>query len=83
MNNELTCQELVELVTEYLEGALTPTDRQRFEMHLADCRGCRTYVEQIRQTIQVVGHVTAEQVPPDARDALLAHFRTWKQDATS
>jgi anti-sigma factor RsiW len=61
---ELTCQELVELVTEYLEQTLPPAERTRFEAHLAGCRGCRTYVEQMRQTIQALGTLTEESLPP-------------------
>jgi anti-sigma factor RsiW len=77
---ELTCQELVELVTDYLEHALSPAEQARFEAHLAGCRGCRTYVEQMRLTIQAVGAVPEETIPSDARDTLLAAFRHWKQD---
>ena len=76
---ELTCQELVELVTDYLEHALSPVEQGRFEAHLAGCNGCRTYVEQMRLTIQAVGTVTEETIPPDARDGLLAAFRHWKK----
>lgn len=77
---ELTCQELVELVTDYLEQALPPEEQARFEAHLAGCRGCRTYVEQMRQTIAVVGTLTEETIPPPAREDLLTAFRHWKQD---
>jgi anti-sigma factor RsiW len=77
---ELTCQELVELVTDYLEQALPQPERTRFEAHLAGCRGCRTYVEQMRQTIQAVGTLTEETIPPVARDDLLAAFRDWKRN---
>ena len=52
---ELTCQELVELVTGYLEGVLTPEDRARFERHLSLCPGCVTYVDQFRETISLTG----------------------------
>jgi len=77
---ELTCQELVELVTEYLEQTLPPTEQARFEAHLAGCRGCRTYVEQMRQTIQALGTLTEESLTPPARDDLLETFRNWKRD---
>jgi anti-sigma factor RsiW len=75
----LTCQELVELVTEYLEQTLPPADRARFEAHLAGCRGCRTYLEQMRQTIQLLGTVPEETISPDAQAALLDTFREWKR----
>jgi anti-sigma factor RsiW len=76
---ELTCQELVELVTEYLEQTLPPAERARFEAHLAECRGCRTYVEQMRQTIQMLGTLPEESLTPDAQAVLLDTFRTWKR----
>ncbi|MGN6358798.1 MAG: anti-sigma factor family protein, partial [Thermomicrobiales bacterium] len=58
--NELSCQELVELVTDYLEGALSAEDRARFEAHLATCRGCTAYVEQMRLTIRLVHRLSAD-----------------------
>ncbi|MCW5849664.1 MAG: zf-HC2 domain-containing protein [Anaerolineae bacterium] len=82
MTEELSCQELVELVTEYLEGALPPGDVERFETHLAGCRGCRNYLEQMRHTIQVVGHLTEDHVAPEAKETLLATFRGWKRGET-
>jgi anti-sigma factor RsiW len=75
---ELTCQELVELVTDYLEQTLPLPERIRFEAHLAGCRGCRTYVEQMRQTVQVLGTLTEESIAPEARATLLDTFRHWK-----
>ncbi len=77
---DMTCQELVELVTEYFEGVLSPSDRERFEMHLTGCRGCRNYLEQLRTTMQVVGTLREEDVPAPARNELLARFRAWKQE---
>jgi anti-sigma factor RsiW len=77
----LSCQELVELVTEYLEGALTETDRARFEAHLAGCRNCTNYVEQMRRSIQVVGRLSEESLSPPVRDELLAVFRKWKENS--
>jgi anti-sigma factor RsiW len=79
MSNDLTCQELVELVTEYVEGALPPGKRVRFEQHLAVCPGCTTYVEQMRQTIRETGRLTEESLEPDTRDQLLELFRNWKR----
>jgi anti-sigma factor RsiW len=74
----LTCRELVELVTDYLEGALPPEDRSRFEAHLAGCRGCRTYLRQMRQTIRLAGRLTEDAVPAAAERRLLRAFRAWK-----
>lgn len=80
--NEMTCQELVELVTDYLEDALPASERVRFEDHLANCTGCRRYLEQMRQTIVVVGRLREDDVAPATRDEMLALFRTWKQSST-
>jgi anti-sigma factor RsiW len=75
---ELSCQELVELVTDYLEGALPEAERARFEDHLAICEGCRTYLHQMRTTIRVVGRLTTDDLDPEAESALLEAFRAWK-----
>ena len=77
--DELTCKELVELVTDYLEGALPPSERLRFEAHLAGCRHCRLYLEQMRQTIGALGTLTEESVPEPGREELLQLFRNWKR----
>jgi predicted anti-sigma-YlaC factor YlaD len=74
----LSCQELVELVTDYLEGALSAEDEARFDVHLAPCDGCRNYVEQIRETIRLVGGVSPLSLSPEAEEALLHAFRDWK-----
>lgn len=74
----MTCQELVELVTDYLEGALPEEDRERFEDHLAGCRHCATHIAQMRTTIAVVGRLREEELPDVAREELLATFRDWK-----
>ncbi len=76
---KLACQELVELVTDYLEGALSSVDQARFEAHLKECDGCTHYLEQMRITIQLAGRLTAESISPEAREALLRAFRDWKQ----
>ena len=73
----LSCQELVELVTGYLEGALGERDLRAFEGQLADCDGCTEYLEQIRQTIAVVGTLRREDLPPDAERTLMRAFRDW------
>jgi anti-sigma factor RsiW len=73
-----TCRELVELVTNYLEGALTPADHAHFEAHLAICPGCATYVQQMRQTIALLGKLPEPTIAPHAPNELLAMFRNWK-----
>lgn len=78
----MTCQELVELVTDYLEGLLEAEERARFEAHLANCRGCRNYVEQMRRSVQLVGRLTEESLSPPMRDELLAVFRRWKEEGS-
>ncbi len=77
-NNELTCQELVELVTEYLEGTLDPIERARFEAHVAECDGCRIYLQQMQQTIRACGMLAEEAIAPEAKQELLQLFRNWK-----
>jgi anti-sigma factor RsiW len=76
---ELPCRELVELITEYLEDRLSPVDRARFEAHLAECEPCRTYLDQFRQTIRVLGRLPEELLSPEARNALLEAFRDWSR----
>jgi anti-sigma factor RsiW len=78
----LTCKELVEIVTGYLEGTLPPAEVARFEAHLPTCSGCRNYLEQMRQTIHTVGTLTEETIEPAARDTLLNLFRDWKTTKT-
>ena len=76
---ELSCQELVELVTAYLEGALSSVDRDRFEAHLAICQGCRNYLDQMRKTIALAGRLSEEAIPAEASRQLLEVFRDWKR----
>ena len=75
----MTCQELVELVTEYLEGTLPSEQRARFEQHLAACPGCADYVQQMRLTIQASGQLAEASLEPRMREALLSVFRDWKR----
>jgi predicted anti-sigma-YlaC factor YlaD len=74
----LTCQELVELVTEYLEGALTEVVRARFELHLGVCPGCLDYLNQMRDTIRATGTLREDSLDPAVRNALVEAFRTWR-----
>jgi len=72
---ELSCAELVELVTDFLEGTLDPGTTDRFYDHLAMCEGCGPYLDQVRMTVQTLGDLPEEPVPVEVRDALLAAFR--------
>jgi anti-sigma factor RsiW len=78
--NEMTCQELVEVITDYIEGAMSAGDRQRFEAHLDECHYCANYLDQMRTVIGTLGAVDAESIPADARAELLEAFRGWKRD---
>lgn len=71
----MSCNELVEHITDYLEGAMAPQDRGRVDEHLAECDGCTTFLEQFRTTIRLTGMLTEEQVSAEARSALLQAFR--------
>ena len=75
----MTCQQFVELVTDYLEGSLSPEDRARFEAHLAVCDGCEIYLEQIEETIRLTGKLSEEQLASEVREKLLNIFRDWKE----
>jgi anti-sigma factor RsiW len=75
---ELSCREVVELVTEYLEGTLSRRDRKRFERHIAGCDACTAYLAQMRRTIDATGRLTEDQLSEDARRELVAAFRDWK-----
>lgn len=75
---ELACNEFVELVTAYLEGALADVDRQRFDAHLGECGGCSNYLEQIRLTMELTGRVAVDDLDDETKAALLAAFRVWK-----
>jgi anti-sigma factor RsiW len=72
------CQTIVELVTDYLEGALPGDERARFERHLAHCAGCGAYLEQMRLTIRITGTLRPDDVPPAVLDQLLRAFRAWR-----
>jgi anti-sigma factor RsiW len=78
---EMTCRELVDVITEYLEGTLRVAERARFEEHLGDCRSCATYLDQMRATITALGELREESVSAEARAELLEAFRGWKRPA--
>jgi anti-sigma factor RsiW len=78
-SDHITCQEVVELVNDYLEGALPPDETELFEQHLSFCQGCESYVEQLRATVATVGRIGEEDLAPDTRQRLLDAFRGWRR----
>jgi anti-sigma factor RsiW len=77
---DLVCRQAVELVTDYLEGALSRADRRRFEAHLAGCPHCTEYLAQIRATIDLTGAITPEDLSPQAQDEFTALYWRWQAD---
>jgi anti-sigma factor RsiW len=77
MGRDLTCKELVELVTGYLDGSVRGRRRRRFEAHLAACDGCTRYLRQMEATIRLTGTLTEEQVTEEQTAVLLTAFRGW------
>jgi predicted anti-sigma-YlaC factor YlaD len=77
--DHIACRQVVELVTDYLEGALPDVDVSLFEEHLNLCDGCVSYVEQMRMTIDAVGRIGVEHLPPEIRDDLVEAFRDFKR----
>jgi anti-sigma factor RsiW len=75
---QLACIEVVEVVTDYLEGALPARKRRLLEEHLTGCDGCEAYIEQMRRTIEVSGRLRAEDVPAELEERLLGVFESWK-----
>jgi anti-sigma factor RsiW len=75
---DLVCQQAVELVTNYLEGALSRSDRRRYEAHLAGCPHCTEYLAQMRKTIELTGTLTPEDLAPQVQDEFIALYRQWR-----
>ena len=82
ITTELACKELVEIITDYLEGTLPEGERARFDAHLLTCPGCREYVEEMRITLQLTGRLTVESISAGARDELLRAYRRMKVSST-
>ena len=76
----LTCADVVKLVTDYNEGRLTPAERRRFEEHISICPPCRSFLDQMRKTVERLGELREEDVPPAMEQHLLAAFRDWSRD---
>ena len=74
----LVCRDAVELVTDYLEGALTDRDRARLEHHLSGCPHCTEYLAQLRRTLDLLGRIEPEELDPQVQDELVALYRRWK-----
>jgi predicted anti-sigma-YlaC factor YlaD len=75
----LTCKEVVEIVTDYLEGTMPSELRERFEDHLSTCDGCSAYLVQMRETIRLTGMLTEDAIPSEQRDRLTLAFRDWRR----
>jgi len=77
---ELPCQQVVEMVTDYLEGVMATADRRRLEHHLAGCPHCTEYLAQMRETIRLAGRVTTEDLTPEMRTELTDLYRRWRTE---
>jgi anti-sigma factor RsiW len=79
----MDCNELVEVITDYIEGDLPAEDVTIFEKHLAECPGCQTYLEQMRRVIRAAGKLEEQHIPSQGKEELLKVFRDWKKDTTT
>jgi anti-sigma factor RsiW len=79
-NNDLVCQQVVELVTDYLEGSLSRAQRRRFDAHLANCEHCSEYLGQMRATIRLTGRLQAEDLTPEMREEFSEIYRRWRAE---
>ncbi len=77
---DLVCRQVVELVTDYLEGALSPAQQRRFEAHLAGCPHCTEYLAQMRATISLSGMLTPDDLTPQMRAEFIEVYRRWQAD---
>ncbi len=76
----LPCQQVVEMVTDYVEGMMPAADRRRLEHHLTGCRHCTEYLAQMRETIRLAGRVTPEDLTPEMRTELTELYRRWRAE---
>ena len=79
IENELTCKELVELVTDYFEDRLTTDENRELELHVCSCTGCRAYLGQMRTLVRAAGRLAETDIPIAVREDLLRTFRDWKR----
>jgi len=77
---DIVCKQAVELVTDYLEGALSRRDRRRFETHLKACPNCAAYLEQIKVTIRLSAAIEPDDLTPEARQDLTDLYRRWRSE---
>ncbi len=77
---DLVCQQAIEMITDYLEGALSRRDRRRLETHLKACHNCAAYLEQIKLTIQMTGTIEPDELSPKARADLTDLYRRWRSE---
>ena len=77
---DLVCQQAVELVSDYLEGALSRADRRRYEAHLTGCPHCTEYLAQMRKTIELTGTLTPDDLTPQMQDDFIGLYRQWRAD---
>jgi anti-sigma factor RsiW len=80
---DIVCQQAVELVSDYLEGALSRADRRRYEAHLAGCPHCTEYLAQMRATIELTGRLTPADLTPQMQDEFIALYRAWRADGAA
>lgn len=73
----LSCKEITELVTDYVEGRMSLADRIRFQMHVGMCKHCRAYLRQMKVTVETLGHLPDEPMPEDVRDEMRKRFADW------
>jgi anti-sigma factor RsiW len=83
MAGNFTCREIAKLITDYLEGSLSLTQRLRFQMHMGLCFACRNYLRQMKYTVATLRQLPPEPVPPQVKEELMKRFRTWKQERSS
>ncbi len=77
---QIACQQIVEMVTDYLEGSLTRSQRRRFEAHIADCPHCTEYLTQMRATIRLTGRLTEADLSREAEDDFAEIYRRWREE---
>jgi anti-sigma factor RsiW len=82
-DDDLTCRELVEVITDFVEGAMSDADRARFERHLGECAGCTAVMSQFRTTIEITGRLTEDQVSEAQRDAMREVLRRWRAEVAA
>ena len=81
LRRDLVCQQAVELITDYLEGALSRSGRRRLEKHLAGCEHCAEYIAQMRKTIELTGSLTSADLTSQMQDEFIAIYRNWRAEA--